>query len=372
MKFGRFRLHLAGRILAIGLVAGALTTACLAERNQVPSAPSEPPSKAPDSPILRHRGYFQYQFDGQSLGSSRAGSPFPVSNGIAPFPASDRLLFRRFRTTFEFRMDSRWNLLTEFNTDFQERELQVLDLRFDYRLTDRWKISAGRYKVPFGWEGLRSSRTTNTIERSDMTAALYPERDIGLSLSRKEDWGDLTLGAFLGQPRGVGGFNNQYDVIGRISISATEGLKLGLSGHLGTFRPSGTAEDFPVRRMGADLQWSSGRWSLEAETVWGDGYNPASGIDSRAFGYQGTVIYRVAEPLDLVLSYDRFDPDLDRTDPAFPSTAANSRDRKVAGLIYHIDRAKTHRVMLNYEIKDTLSGPGLRTHGPRFRYQVAW
>ncbi len=371
-RFGRLCFRLAGRSLLAGLAAGILATACLAERNQMPARPSEPSSNAPSTLLLRHRGYFQFQFDGGSLGASKADGAFPAANGIAPFPATERLLFRRFRTAFDLKIDSRWSLFNELNLDFLESQIQVLDLRLDYRVSDQWKLSAGRFKVPFGWEGLRSSRTTHTVERSDMTVALYPERDIGLSVTNKGDWGEGTLGAFLGQPRGVGGFNNQYDLVGRASFNLADGLKLGASGHVGTFRPNGTTLDLPVRRAGTDLQWTSGRWSLDAETIWSDGYNPFSGLDSRAFGYQGIVVYRVSEPLDLVLSYDRFDPDLDRTDAMSPNNASNSRDRKVAGITYHIDRAKTHRVMLNYEIKDTLSGPALRTQGPRLRYQVAW
>ena len=48
----------------------------------------------------------------------------------------------------------------------------VLDLYMRAQLTEQVDMRAGMFKIPFGWEGLRSSRSTNTIELSDVTRAL--------------------------------------------------------------------------------------------------------------------------------------------------------------------------------------------------------
>ncbi len=336
-----------------------------------PAAPSAPKNEI-SYPSLNYRGYLQMQWDQGELGAENVEDRFPSGNGVLNFPARDHILSRRFRNTLELKLDPQWTLLTEFNSDLGEGEFQMLDLRLDHKLSSSWKVSAGRFKVPFGWEGLRSSRTTNTVERSDMTAALYPERDVGASVTYRNGPAEVTVGSFLGQPRGVGSSNSQLDTIGRATMAISPDLKVGVSGHLGSFRPNGTTDDLPVRRWGADLQWSRGAWGFEAETIWSDGWNSASQRSSRAFGFSGTAIHRLAEPLDLVLSYDRFDPDLNSSSSTFANSAETARDRKVVGLTYHFDRKKTHRMMLNYEWKDSLEGAAFHREGLRMRYQIAW
>ena len=329
--------------------------------------------KKPGYPRLTHRGQIQFQLDDGSLGSPRATSAFPASNGIGPFPADSRLFVRRFRPAFDLAMSPSFDLQTEFNIDPLSERIQILDVRFNYDLSDNTYLSAGRFKVPFGWEGLRSSRSTNTIERSDMTAALYPERDVGLSITHHEPrLGLFSLGTFLGQPRSNGGVNNHYDILARARFHINDDLRIGISGHTGNFRPDNTQTDLPVRRLGSELQYDSGALKVEAEAIWSDGYNTISRADSKAFGYYAAAIYRLAGPLDLVLHYDRFDPDLDAVVSAFPSNEANARDRKVIGLNYYFDRDLMHRVMLNYELKQDLEGARLHTSGFRLRYQLAW
>lgn len=324
-------------------------------------------------PHITHQGQIQFQLDDGSLGSPRASSPFPSSNGIGPFPADARLFVRRFRPAFNLAISPKLDLQTEFNIDPTNHRIQLLDARFNYDLGERIFLSAGRFKVPFGWEGLRSSRSTNTIERSDVTSALYPERDVGLSITHNEPHlGQFSLGTFLGQPRSNGGSNGHFDAVGRGLFHISDQLSVGVSGHAGTYRPSGRDHDLPVRRAGLEVQYKDGPLQLEGEAIYSDGYNSMSSVSTRAFGYYAAAVYQLAEPLDLVLQYDRFDPNLDAVDVRQPLNATNARDRKVIGLNYYIDRKLMHRVMLNYELKQDLEGPTLRTNGFRLRYQLAW
>jgi len=149
-------------------------------------------------------------------------------------------------------------------------------------------------------------------------------------------------------------------------------LHLGLSGHLGTFRITGTQYDIPVRRVGGELQWEEGPFKFESEAIYSDGFNTASDANTPAFGYYFNTVYRIADPLDFVLGYDWFDPDLNSVDSSFPENSVNSRDRKVIGLNYYVSREPAHRIMLNYEIRQSLEGAPFETRGIRFRYQYAW
>ena len=338
------------------------------------------PPQAVNYPRILHQGQVQVQFNSGSLGSTRPTSQSPANNGLAEFPAGDELFFRRVRPAWVVEFSPQLELDTEFEVDlqpfdsfdFKKTRIETLDLFLRYRFSDQSSLALGRYKVPFGWEGLRSSRTINTVERSDVTVYCYPERDVGVTLFHHDpEVGEFAVGSFLGQARSNGDSNGSLDLIGRMNVRITDQLRLGASGHLGTFRPTGGGTDIPVRRLGGEAQWEAGSWKLESEVIYSDGYNTASDPDSRAFGYYFSGVYRLAEPLDVVLSYDRFDPDLDSK----TLTAANrtiDRDRKVIGLNYYLSREPIHRIMLNYEIKQSLEGTTSTNTGFRLRYQIAW
>ena len=325
-------------------------------------------------PYFHQEGQIQFQFNDGDLGSAKRADFTPVNNGLADFPASDRIFIRRFRPTWKLYMSPEVHLDTEFNIDTQDMKIEVLDLLINYDLTDETSLSVGRYKVPFGWEGFRSSRGINTVARSDATVFLYPERDVGVSVAYfPQGKGDFRLGTFLGQPRSNGDTNGGVDVIGRASFKLSDSLHLGASGHLGSFRPTGSESDIPVRRAGLELQWEQEPLKFESEVLWSDGYNVASKANTKAFGYYFTTIFRVAEPLDLVLGYDRFDPDTDSVNALQADNATNARDRKVVGVNYYLSRhAPVHRVMLNYEMKQSLEGFPLDSTGFRIRYQIGW
>jgi phosphate-selective porin O/P len=325
-------------------------------------------------PYIHQEGQIQFQFNDGSLGSSKKNGFIPANNGLANFQARDRLFIRRFRPTWKLYISPQVHLDTEFNIDTREMKIDVLDLLVNYDFSEQTSLAVGRYKVPFGWEGLRSSRGINTVARSDATVFLYPERDVGVSVvHRREGLGDFRLGTFLGQPRSNGDTNGSVEIIGRASFSLSDSLNLGASGHLGSFRPTGTGSDIPVRRAGLELQWEQEPLRFESEVLWSDGYNVASKGDTLAFGYYFTGIFRVAEPLDLVLGYDRFDPDTNSVNTLQADNATNARDRKVIGLNYYISRTSpVHRVMLNYEIRQSLEGLPTDATGFRLRYQVGW
>jgi hypothetical protein len=344
-----------------------------ADQSASPGDDLDSPRPPQSYPRWTVEGQIQFQVNDGSLGSPRASSPFPSSSGLGLFPADTQLFVRRFRPSVDVELSPSLDLQTEYNIDPATGRIQILDVQFNYDLSEDTFLSLGRYKVPFGWEGLRSSRATNTIERSDMTNALYPERDVGMSVThRDQDLGIFSLGTFLGQPRSNGGSNGQFDVVGRGLFNVTEDLRLGLSGHAGTYRPTGLETDLPVRRLGTELHYQNGPFKLESEAVWSNGYNSFSRVDTRAMGYYVAGMYNLTDDLQLVLHYDRFDPDLDASDPIRGRNEVNARDRKVIGINYEIDGRVIQRFMLNYEWKSELEGGHLRTGGFRARYQISW
>ena len=338
-----------------------------------PSKPEAEGSEPPGYPRFRFSGWLQTQFNDGELGSPKESSPFPAANGIGPSQADNHLFFRRIRPAFALKISPGIELQTQLNLDPAGESVQVMNALLKVNISGSTSLCAGRFKVPFGWEGLRGANTTNTIERSDLTCGLYTGRDPGLSLThRAPHLGNFTLGGFLAESLDDETTYGKYDIYARAQFHLDDNFWIGASGQTGTFRINNTAPDLPIRRLGTELQYSSGPLKVEAEAIWSDGYNSISQADTPASGYYGTVVVRAADPLDVVLSYDRFDPDTGHVNQEKADNTMNARDRKVLGLNYYLDRKKLHRLMVNYEWKQDLEGPSLHTSGFRVRYQIAW
>lgn len=327
----------------------------------------------PSYPMIEYSGQFQIQFNDGRLGTDKAERSAPQSKGIAPYEARDKIFSRRLRPEFTIHFSPDFSVTSVFSVIPDNRQIKLYGLHADYQLDRANHLRLGRFKVPFGWEGYRSSRTTNTAEVSDATSYGHAGQDLGFTIGhRREDLTEIIAGVFVDHLDGGDKSTGKLNFVGRGGFQLSEDLRVGVSSHLGRHRPKDAPNDYPVRRFSSDLQWNNGPFTFETEAVYGDGYNSASKADTRSFGYYLTGIHQLSEPLDLVLSYDRFDPDLDSVNPNFADNAANARDRKVIGLNYNFSRTDRHRLMLNYEFHRTLEGPTIDRSGFRVRYQISW
>jgi phosphate-selective porin len=335
-----------------------------------PVEPSVPPP-ARQRPTLELGGHLQVQADDGHLGNRSTSDSMPSVDGITRFPAATHLSIRRLRLVLTAHLGQDVDLVVQGHTDTRSDESELRDCYVRVDLPHDLELLAGQFKVRFGREGLASSSRTMTIERSDMSRALYQERDLGLNLGGRTASG-LTwdVGLFQGQGLNAGDKNSTKDASLRLVLPAARGLEVGVSGQLGTVQPDGSPLDVPVRRWGTDLRYQKGPWTLESEAIWSQGWNKVSRTDSRAFGaYLGNT-WTVARDWDAVLFYDWFDPDLDRVDARVANNAVNARNRVVLGVNYYLDRKAPQRIMLNYEIHRPNEGPRVEPDGWRLRYEV--
>lgn len=328
-------------------------------------------------PDLVIHGQVQLQLDSDSLGSGTRRNVRPVTNGIGAFPAADRLHPRRIRMIPTLQMSPDLSFVNE--TDFKSDDvfepdslkLTMLDFYFKYQFAENHHLRIGQAKVPFGWELFRSSRTITTIERSDVSRSFF-QRDIGVGVFGKGEKYVYGAGVYQGEGLNEGERNGGKDVAGRFVYEVAPGLRLGLSGYLGSTQLHRDDPELPERRLGGELHYRAGPFLLEGEYILGDGYNLFSRQDSKSRGFYLHNIITVQEPLDLVLSYDRFDPDVQLKDSRASNNRFNDRDRMLVGLNYYLSREPVHRFMLNYEIRRELEGPSTTTNGIRMRYQYSW
>jgi len=360
------------------LLAGPGTT--WASPGECPETTSPPPAPAEvrqestpsaDPPAVEFQGQLELQLDDGHLNTRSLSDSIPALDGIAGRPAATHLTIRRLRLTATTHLGRDADLVVQGHMDSRSDEGELRDCYLRLRLPRDLTLLAGQFKVRFGREGLDSSTRTMTVERSDMSRALYQERDLGLNLSGGSDNGcRWDVGIFQGQGRNAGDRNDHKDASLRLVFPVGEDLQVGVSGQVGSVRPADQSADLPVRRFGADAIYRTGAWTWQTEAIFSQGWNSVSKQDSRALGgYLGTA-YQISPPCDLVAFYDWFDPDLDRRDPTTANNGLNARNRLVLGLNWYLDRQAPHRFMLNYELHRPTEGPRLEPDGWRLRYQV--
>lgn len=335
-------------------------------------AQQEPlPQPVIEYPRITTRGQLQLQIDDGNRGASSGDDPAAVLNGIGRFRTDDSLTVRRGRVVTTLHLSEVLEISNESNFDTRSQELSVLDLYMRAQLNDNLNLRAGMFKMPFGWEGLRSSRSTNTIEMSDVTRGIYNFRDSGLALGFEDGPWEATVAVMQGQGGVWTDTNAAKDLAARIGYQVDENLRIGASTQLGVFRDD-LGQNFPVRRFGLELQFDSDPWKLEAEYMWSDGYNFSARRDTQADGFYVALVHKLNEENDLVLHFDRFEPDLNKVNGIVASNDSNTRNRLVIGWNYYLQRSPEHRFMVNYEFANEEEGPRVPNNGFRVRYQYAW
>lgn len=156
--------------------------------------------------------------------------------------ANDTALLRRIRPTIEGTLNGNYDF--RFTPDFGNGNTQIIDAYIEARLSPSFKIRAGKYKPFVGLERLQSANDTKFVERSYVTNAILPNRDVGVSI-----YGDVfseTLSYAFGINNGVvdGGnnssgseFDSNKELTARLFASpfknetnALSGLGFGIAG----------------------------------------------------------------------------------------------------------------------------------------------
>lgn len=200
------------------------------------------------------------------------------------------------------------------------------------------EIRVGQFKTPFGVEGVESSTKIPTILRTEVTEALYQERDIGIMVHGKYKGAvDINYGVALinGSTENTADANDHKDIIGRIGITPLEGLAFGVSGYDG----KEGAADLDKTRWGADLEYLPAQvkgLKLRAEYITGELGTTESD------GWYALTTYRLPQNVEGVLRYDVYDPNKDVSNDKVTTTTV--------GLNYYL--VGDTRVLVDYESKD--------------------
>lgn len=140
-----------------------------------------------------YRAYQDGASDVRNRSNQRAGNL--DANGF--HDANDTALLRRVRPTIEGTVLGKYDF--RFTPDFAGGNTVAVDAYIDARLDPAFKIRAGKYKPFVGLERLQSASDIKFIERSYVTNAILPNRDLGISVygdAFPNLWGDKLNYAF--------------------------------------------------------------------------------------------------------------------------------------------------------------------------------
>jgi hypothetical protein len=386
-------LLMVGVFLALlGPQAARAQDAPIAVEGQVESRPGEDliPFQ-PDASGFRGRGPSgprrpgfkigaEVQMDGGdgSLGSTSRTTALPAVNGIAPFPAETSLYLRRLRLSGICQITPGTRLVARGQFEGRNQSTDLLDLYLETRPCPGLELTLGQFKPRWGWEFRRHQWTGNTIEWSDATTAYARCRDIGLNAGLNRKPFTLDVGVFGAQGVKLGDLSWSHlkpgrNVIARFEMQPVQGLFLGFSGQAGTYARS-FGPDLPVQAWNLGMRGYRRPMALEAEVMWGRGYNSFSRGDTISRGGCASLLCEVARDLDLVIGHDWFDPDT-RVVSHNPAEVdrRNSRRRTTLGVNWYVGRRSDgNRLMLNYEFRGEGEGPSFANDGLRLRYQRCW
>ena len=185
-----------------------------------------------------HRHYYDGANDVRGRTNERAGN----LNADGFHAAEDTSLLRRVRPTIEGKVSGKYGF--RFTPEFAGGSASVVDAYVDANLSPALNVRAGKFKSSVGLERLQSGADIKFVERSYVTNAILPNRDLGVSV-----FGDVLEGKLnynVGIVNGVadGGnistgteYNGEREYTARLfttpfvdSANALSGLGFGIGG----------------------------------------------------------------------------------------------------------------------------------------------
>lgn len=127
-----------------------------------------------------HRSYSEGVNDVRGRSRNRAG----LLDADGFHDTEDSSLLRRVRPTIEGKVGGKYGF--RFTPEFAGGSASVVDAYVDANLSPAFNVRAGKFKSAVGLERLQSGSDIKFIERSYVTNAILPNRDLGVSV-----YGDL-------------------------------------------------------------------------------------------------------------------------------------------------------------------------------------
>jgi len=150
----------------------------------------------------------------------------------------------------------------------------LLDAQIEMSFIPHTKLTVGQFKVPFSLENLTPGSDLDTISRSHTVEKLCPGRDIGakgrdLGVTINGEFSRIKyiLGVFNGSGINKTDFNDQKDIVGRVTFYLDSFLGFSLSHYRGRYSPYPEAPIVKRNRIGMDIFFIKERFSVKGEYI---------------------------------------------------------------------------------------------------------
>lgn len=206
---------------------------------------------------------------------------------------------------------------------------KILDIYGECKIKSYFNITLGQFRVPFSLENTANTPKLETIDLSQVVEALTARskdvignqngNDIGVqfngSIIKLSDRPlfDYYIGLFNGSGINVSDKNENKSIAGRLVFHPIKGLDLGYSIYNGIDVFGTPASNHKRNRWGVELKYDFQQFSLRSEFIQGGD----SDIERNGW-YAQTGYYIIPQKLQLLLKYDRYDPNT--TNPGDIST----------------------------------------------------
>lgn len=228
---------------------------------------------------------------------------------------------------------------------------RLVNAFIDFDIHRLLQVRTGQFLLPFGLEGPQPIFLNPAIERSTAIRRLNPFamfRDVGLRLSGGQSSFKYAVAIVNGEGANQLEQFDPKDVMGRIALSPVDMLEIGVSGHLGQYRPVLSTDDHESRfRTGVDISYDGKSVFARAEYQVRQDDLPAGGSqDTKGAYLLGG--YKFTENLETIARYEYYEPD-------------TPQDDYLTGLLiganyYFIGNT---RLSLNYEFREDRLNPEL-------------
>lgn len=188
----------------------------------------------------------------------------------------------------------------------------ILDAMIYHKFSKVIRVDAGQFKAPFSSEYLTSDPQLDFINRSQVTSAYSPKRQIGFQVRGNvvEDAVSVIAGMFNGNGINTTNDDDKFMYVGRVVItpSISENAKLLVSGNAAYNEVTSSA--FAGNRItaGGDFKLTVNDFMLAGEFIT-ESSKPDSGETLTNSGLQFTAGYHLSKSVQVLGRYDVLNPD---------------------------------------------------------------
>ncbi len=263
---------------------------------------------------------------------SKKGSNF--NYGIVPINFG---LFGKFRSEKE-----KYFIVMDATPDNHNNFMKslVLDAWVESDRIPNHKIKVGKFRPMVGYEGNRSNFLVPFSSKSQIARHFSNARKTGVSISGDFKYFDYSLEGFNSDIQYEDFLPGVEGVIwGDIKPLANVKEKYG-NLKIGGGYQAGRRNSQNYNVSSAGLKYDYKKFSLVSELAYADGSNGTTGLtNTKRFGYNVTLAYKLTKKLELLLRYDDFDNDT--------KIKNNNTKEYTAGFNYYI-LGQTLRLIGNY------------------------